>query len=219
MPGNHTGRRSRENHGISGLSALDEKSRLAGGERGPVEADQGSLGNHGKTLGVLRARQGGITGRAESQEEMMLAYRPLVAVAVPTRQAAALVGVSRTSVYRKPAPPVDREPVVPSNTLSPAERSEILIVLNSPEFVDLTHLAGLRWQICLPSTDVPRMWHSSLLVCDLASSWTTDHTPSRRSTATRSRNLALDRLMVCSAKFQYRCRGPAVSLELYISAV
>lgn len=70
----------------------------------------------------------------------MDAYRQLVAVAVPARQAAALVGVSRTSVYRKPAPPVDREPVVPPNKLSVAVRAEILAVLNSTEFVDVAPL-------------------------------------------------------------------------------
>lgn len=68
---------------------------------------------------------------------MTSAYRLLVDAAVPTRQAAALVGVSRTTIYRKPAPPVDHVPVEPANKLSTAERAEILAALNSPQFVDL----------------------------------------------------------------------------------
>jgi transposase InsO family protein len=70
----------------------------------------------------------------------MGAYRQLVELAVPTRQAAALLGLSRTTIYRKPSAPVDRVPAAPPNKLSPAERAEILAALNSPEFVDLAPL-------------------------------------------------------------------------------
>ncbi|MBP2413754.1 transposase InsO family protein [Arthrobacter stackebrandtii] len=38
---------------------------------------------------------------------------------------------------RKPAEPRDHAPVVPPNKLSPAERTELLAAVNSPEFVDL----------------------------------------------------------------------------------
>ena len=71
---------------------------------------------------------------------MTSAYRHFVEAAVPTRQAAALLGLSRTTIYRKPAAPVDHEPVVPPNKLCAAERAEILAALNSPEFVDLAPL-------------------------------------------------------------------------------
>lgn len=71
---------------------------------------------------------------------MTRAYHQLVDVKVPTRKAAALVGVSRTTIYRAPAVPVDHEPVVPPNKLSALERAQILAVLNSPEFVDLAPL-------------------------------------------------------------------------------
>lgn len=70
----------------------------------------------------------------------MGAYEQLVGLAVPTRRAAALVGLSRTTIYRKPAVPEDREPVEPPNKLSVAERAEILAALNSPQFVDLAPL-------------------------------------------------------------------------------
>jgi putative transposase len=70
----------------------------------------------------------------------MGAYEQLVGLAVPTRRAAALVGLSRTTIYRKPAVPEDREPVEPPNKLSAAERAEILAALNSPQFVDLEPL-------------------------------------------------------------------------------
>ncbi|GAA4705848.1 hypothetical protein GCM10025781_26470 [Kocuria gwangalliensis] len=71
---------------------------------------------------------------------MTSAYRQLVDATVPTRQAAALTGLSRTTIYRKPAAPVDHEPVAPPNKLSDAERAEILAALNCPEFVDLAPL-------------------------------------------------------------------------------
>lgn len=70
----------------------------------------------------------------------MSAYRELIDLAVPTRDAAGLMGLSRTTIYRKPAVPEDREPAVPPNKLSAAERAEILAALNSPEFVDLAPL-------------------------------------------------------------------------------
>jgi transposase InsO family protein len=70
----------------------------------------------------------------------MGAYRELVDLAVPTRDAAALVGLSRTTIYRKPAMPENRESVEPPNKLSTAERAEILAALNSPQFVDLAPL-------------------------------------------------------------------------------
>lgn len=68
----------------------------------------------------------------------MAAYGQLVDLHVPTRRAAALLGLSRTTIYRKPTLPEDRDPAAaPPNKLSPAERAEILAALNSPEFVDL----------------------------------------------------------------------------------
>lgn len=71
---------------------------------------------------------------------MTSVYRQLVDVAVPTRQAAALVGLSRTTIYRKPVAPVEHAPMAPPNKLSTAERAEILAALNSPRFVDLPPL-------------------------------------------------------------------------------
>lgn len=70
----------------------------------------------------------------------MNTYRQLVELEVPTREAAVLTGISRTTAYGKPTPPVEREPVIPPNKLSVVERAEILAALNSPEFVDLAPL-------------------------------------------------------------------------------
>lgn len=67
----------------------------------------------------------------------MDSYRQLRDLAVSTRQSAALLGLSRTTIYRKPAPPAQYLPVAPPNKLSTAERAEILSTVNSPEFVDL----------------------------------------------------------------------------------
>lgn len=70
----------------------------------------------------------------------MNTYRQLVELEVPTREAAVLTGISRTTAYRKPTPPVEPEQVIPPNKLSVVERAEILAALNSPEFVDLAPL-------------------------------------------------------------------------------
>lgn len=67
----------------------------------------------------------------------MATYRGLLELKIPSRKAAELTGVSRTTANRKPAPPRDRVAVVPKNKLSAAERAEILAALNSKEFVDL----------------------------------------------------------------------------------
>ncbi|PCC48506.1 IS3 family transposase, partial [Brevibacterium aurantiacum] len=133
-PGETIGQLSAEQVEIARLRRQLEVSE------GRLERTEAALGINGKTLGVLRERHQGITGRAEVQKEMTSAYRHLVEAAVPTRQAAALLGLSRTTIYRQPAAPVDHEPVVPPNKLCAAERAEILAALNSPEFVDLAPL-------------------------------------------------------------------------------
>jgi putative transposase len=67
----------------------------------------------------------------------MATYRSMLELKIPSRRAASLTGVSRTTTNRKPAPPRDHHAVVPQNKLSAAERAEILSALNSLEFVDL----------------------------------------------------------------------------------
>lgn len=70
----------------------------------------------------------------------MGAYTELAAARVPTRQAAALTGISRATAARRtarPTPAVKRD-VEPVNRLSCAERARVLAVLNSDEFVDTT---------------------------------------------------------------------------------
>ncbi|MHA7245176.1 IS3 family transposase [Paeniglutamicibacter antarcticus] len=104
---------------------------------GRLKQTEAALGINGKTLGVLRERHLRITSSAEVQEEMMGAYQLLREQQLSTREAAALTGVSRTTVYRKPAAPQDHIQVVPPNKLSSEERAEILDALNSRTFVDL----------------------------------------------------------------------------------
>lgn len=67
----------------------------------------------------------------------MATYRSMLELKIPSRRAASLTGVSRTTANRKPAPPKDVASVVPKNKLSAAERAGIVAALNSPEFVDL----------------------------------------------------------------------------------
>lgn len=69
----------------------------------------------------------------------MAAFGELVAAKVTTRVAAALTGVARATATRKTrsvADPVPRAVVVPANKLSLAERTRVLEVLDSEEFVD-----------------------------------------------------------------------------------
>lgn len=68
----------------------------------------------------------------------MSTYRELTRRGVPTRAAALLVGMPRSTATRKPrSTPLAAAPVVPANKLSTVERARILEVSNSPEFVDL----------------------------------------------------------------------------------
>lgn len=66
----------------------------------------------------------------------MATYGGLLAVKIPSREAARLAGVSRATANRKPAPARERFPVVPANKLSAEERAEILAAMTSEDFVD-----------------------------------------------------------------------------------
>ena len=64
--------------------------------------------------------------------------RALVAAEVPSRAAAALVGIPRATATRKPHPVlVPPAEVVPANKLGPLERARIPAIVNAPRFVDL----------------------------------------------------------------------------------
>ena len=68
----------------------------------------------------------------------MATYRDLITADVPTRTAAALVGIPRATATRKPqTTPLPAPAVVPANKLGPLERARILALVNSPRFVDL----------------------------------------------------------------------------------
>ncbi|MEB0268005.1 IS3 family transposase, partial [Cryobacterium sp. 10I5] len=67
----------------------------------------------------------------------MTTYRDLTGHGVPTRTAAALVGLPRATATRTSRTPVARRAVVPANRLDVLERARILAVVNSARFVDL----------------------------------------------------------------------------------
>src|SRR5699024_419344 len=110
-----------------------------GGEPGATVPHRNGAGDHGKSTralgGSLQERPG---QRAAAQEALMGAYGQLTAAGVPTRQAAALTGVSRATAARRQKPPAT--PVIsrpePANRLTEAERATVLAVLCSDEFVD-----------------------------------------------------------------------------------
>ncbi|MGH3588301.1 MAG: IS3-like element ISAar44 family transposase, partial [Pseudonocardia sp.] len=69
----------------------------------------------------------------------MATYLELTAAGVPTRAAAGLSGVSRATATRAQKPAPEPAPVAasaPVNKLSLAERTRVLEVLDSEEFVD-----------------------------------------------------------------------------------
>jgi putative transposase len=72
----------------------------------------------------------------------MGAYRALTGAGVTTRRAAALTGVARATAgrRRRPAGCGTAPRPVPANQLTDVERSEVLAVLNSEQFVDRTPL-------------------------------------------------------------------------------
>ena len=73
----------------------------------------------------------------------MSCYDALVAADIPDREAARLTGVSRATAARRhsdPEPAILPVRRVPANKLTPAERGELLNVLNCTRFVDQTPL-------------------------------------------------------------------------------
>lgn len=97
-----------------------------------------SSGDHGKSSvalgGSLRER-----GHAAEVDRVMLGAYTQLRVVVSHRAAAGLSGVSRATAHRREVLGPVRPPVVrpvPVNQLRPAERAQILAVLNSDRFVD-----------------------------------------------------------------------------------
>ncbi|MGP5265047.1 IS3 family transposase [Glutamicibacter arilaitensis] len=116
------------------IARLRRQLEVSEGKRKKTED---ALDINGKTLGVLRERRQRVAGRAEVQEEMKAAYQQLLSIKIPSRKAAVIVGVSRTTMNRKPSKPQDAPRPAPPNKLSHAERAAILSALNSPECVDM----------------------------------------------------------------------------------
>lgn len=67
----------------------------------------------------------------------MTTYRELTRRGVPTRAAAVLMGVPRSTATRVPRTPSAVLALVPANKLDVMERARILAVVNSARFVDL----------------------------------------------------------------------------------
>ncbi|MGC4806109.1 hypothetical protein [Micromonospora sp. DT233] len=68
----------------------------------------------------------------------MVAYQVLTGAASTTRDAKRLTGIARSSAERDRRRPTPAAPVrrAPANALTPAEREQVLCLLNSLEFVD-----------------------------------------------------------------------------------
>lgn len=68
----------------------------------------------------------------------MAAYHALTSARITTRDAKRLTGIARSSAERDRRRPTPAAPVrrAPANALTPAEREQVLRLLNSPEFVD-----------------------------------------------------------------------------------
>ncbi|MFF5182160.1 IS3 family transposase, partial [Micromonospora sp. NPDC000316] len=97
--------------------------------------------DHGKSaraLGGHLQERAGRSGRVRARQALMAAYHALTSARITTRDAKRLTGIARSSAERDrrrptPAPPMRR---APANALTPAEREQVLRLLNSPEFVD-----------------------------------------------------------------------------------
>jgi hypothetical protein len=68
----------------------------------------------------------------------MAAYHQLTSANIATRQAKRLTGIARSSADRDRRRPTPARPVrrPPANALTPAEREQVLRLLNSAQFVD-----------------------------------------------------------------------------------
>ena len=121
-----------------------------GGEREPVEMIRGNPWCDGKTAGALGVSLRGHERRSDAREALIGAYRQLVGLDVPMRLTATLLGLSRTTIYRKPSKPQDRVSAELPSKLSAAEWAAIPAALNPRTRLHarIRRLRHWRWSPC-----------------------------------------------------------------------
>ncbi|MER5337990.1 hypothetical protein [Micromonospora sp. NPDC002717] len=89
-------------------------------------------------LGGHLQERAGRSERARARQALMAAYHALTSARITTRDAKRLTGIARSSAERDRRRPTSAPPArrAPANALTPAEREQVLRLLNSPEFVD-----------------------------------------------------------------------------------
>ncbi len=112
-----------------------------------LDTTEAALDIMGKAHALLESLSERADSDEQAQEALTQAYASLTADGVPTRQAAVLTGLVRSTAIRHgkaalaPTPPVLPGPAPdPVNKLTVLERLRILEVLTSPRFVDLAPL-------------------------------------------------------------------------------
>ncbi|WP_425459378.1 IS3 family transposase [Flexivirga caeni] len=141
-PGERIGRPSREQAEIARL-----RKELAETQR-KLATTQTALDIMGKARALLEQISESGGHRAAARQALMGSYAQLRTAGVTTRAAAALTGVPRATATRHAATPAGdastaagapeagRARRCPANTLTAAERAQVLAVLNSAEFAD-----------------------------------------------------------------------------------
>ncbi|WP_421921740.1 IS3 family transposase [Mycolicibacterium smegmatis] len=133
-PGEKVGKLTREQAEIARLKKelAQANNRLA--------TTEAALGIMGKAHALLESLSESGGHRHAADQALMDAYNDLRDIQIPTRKAAEVTGMHRSTATRraKPAPaPADRAPrPVPVNKLTESECARVVEVLNSARFVD-----------------------------------------------------------------------------------
>ncbi|WP_442930460.1 IS3 family transposase [Micromonospora sp. NBC_00421] len=96
------------------------------------------MGKAPRALGGHLQERAGRSGRVRARQTLMDIYHVLTGAGITTREAKRLTGIARSSAERDRRRPTPARPVrrAPANAFTPAEREQVLRLLNSAEFVD-----------------------------------------------------------------------------------
>ena len=119
----------------------DRGADAAGGARGDrAGEDEARCGDSGKRLGAV-GRDARIGQRAEEHRAMIAATVEELTPIIGTRPACRALGASVATMYRRRRPPEPRTPKprpTPARALTAPERQQVLDVLHSERFVDVS---------------------------------------------------------------------------------
>ncbi|WP_405095572.1 IS3 family transposase [Micromonospora sp. NBC_01412] len=120
------------------IARLRRELELARSKLARTETALTIMGKAPRALGGHLQERAGRSGRVRARQTLMDTYHQLTSARITTRDAKRLTGIARSSAERDRRRPTPALPVrrAPANALTPAEREQVLRLVNSPEFVD-----------------------------------------------------------------------------------